>query len=53
MLEVSGNSLVTFCIKCVCILYSGELRPGSVFLARAPRLRTHTVRGFVVSVIIT
>jgi len=32
---------------------SGELRPGSIFLVRTPRLRTHAVCGFVVSIIIT
>ena len=32
---------------------SGDLRPGSVFRARAPRLRTHAACGFVVCVIIT
>ena len=40
-------------ISCSSKVYSGELRPGSVFLARAPRLRTHAACGFVVSVIIT
>ena len=33
--------------------FSGELRPGSVFLARTSRLRVHAARGFVVWIIIT
>ena len=33
--------------------HSGELRPGSVFSARAPRLRRHAACGFAVSVLIT
>ena len=41
-------------LKLSCIyLISGDLRPGSVFLARAPRFRGPAPCGFVVCVIIT